>query len=288
MKVRDERPYVLRENVAQPYVPEERHDALAKHKCVVLPSNERGDMGGQPPLLHVMLKTLLALPLVRDMPLWTFPRLTLLSCDSCALRIRAKCPTVVKQKLLQRPVTVIEPQLRDLGSAGDRGNFWLDEERQRDLTIVETWVPLAASLLMLVALALLVRIERRARTKAQPPSPVGSPASRAGNPSELDIALDGTATVNAFSARTASDPSVRLQAALRLAPSTYQAGVVELAQHIRDGRVLSVDLSKMDYHAAARTVDFCSGSMSACAGWIFRMADDVIVLTPGKQAGHPK
>jgi FtsZ-interacting cell division protein YlmF len=51
-------------------------------------------------------------------------------------------------------------------------------------------------------------------------------------------------------------------------------------QNFREGRVVSIDLGKLDGREAVRLVDFCSGITAMDAGWIFRVTDKVIVLTP--------
>jgi FtsZ-interacting cell division protein YlmF len=97
---------------------------------------------------------------------------------------------------------------------------------------------------------------------------------------ELGSALESATTLNAYSIHTQNDPSVHLGAAVRFTPLDYQGSVYEIMQRFREGRVVSIDLGKMDSHQAARLVDFCSGMTAMGSGWIFRVTDSVIVLTP--------
>ncbi|MEV5541789.1 cell division protein SepF [Saccharopolyspora shandongensis] len=69
-------------------------------------------------------------------------------------------------------------------------------------------------------------------------------------------------------------------------PSEYQSAAREVLHQFRSGRVVSVDLRSMNYHSAARLVDFLSGMTASRSGWIFRITDDVIVLNPATSARH--
>jgi FtsZ-interacting cell division protein YlmF len=97
---------------------------------------------------------------------------------------------------------------------------------------------------------------------------------------ELNIALESATALNAYNVHAQNDPSVHLRAVVRFTPLDYEGSVHEVMQSFRQGRVVSIDLGKMDNHQAARLVDFCSGLTAADSGWIFHVADRVIVLTP--------
>jgi hypothetical protein len=97
---------------------------------------------------------------------------------------------------------------------------------------------------------------------------------------ELSIALESATKLNAYNVHAASDPSVHLGSARRFTPLDFQNSVGEIMEHFREGRVVSIDLGKMDGREAARLVDFCSGMTVMDSGWIFRVTDSVIVLTP--------
>ena len=113
----------------------------------------------------------------------------------------------------------------------------------------------------------------------------GDRFSRAGigfdrDSSELKSALDSAVTVNSFDVSAPNDPGVHLGSVFRMAPREYLASVAEVAARFAEGRVLSVDLANMEDHQAARFVDFCSGVVAARSGWIFRVTEKVIILTP--------
>jgi hypothetical protein len=104
--------------------------------------------------------------------------------------------------------------------------------------------------------------------------------ARTGVSDDLEMALDNAVALNSFNVHTGSDPSVRLQAVIRFAPSDFRSVVGEVARHFRTGRVISIDVANMEAKQAVRLVDFCSGMATMCNGWIFRVTDRVIVVTP--------
>jgi hypothetical protein len=105
---------------------------------------------------------------------------------------------------------------------------------------------------------------------------IGGGSTRSG---ELDAALDDAVAFNSFDIQSRVDPSVRLQAVIRFAPTDYGSVAREIAQHFRERAVISIDLAGMEQGQAVRLVDFCSGLALMCSGWIFRVTDRVIVLT---------
>jgi hypothetical protein len=143
-----------------------------------------------------------------------------------------------------------------------------------------TWGPsLILLLAVLLATWLILRISTRGFTgdKSIGANFVG-PTSR--NSGELGIALEAASSLNKYNVHAGNNPSVHLGTALRFVPLDYQNSVREILQGFREGRVLTIDLSKMDKHQAARLVDFCSGMAAAGSGWIYCVTESVIVLTP--------
>ena len=112
-------------------------------------------------------------------------------------------------------------------------------------------------------------------------SAVRPAALRSGSRRGLETSLDSATELNAFVPGVNQDNVAHLQDFLRLAPDSYQAAIPKISQQFRGGRAISVDLGRMDYHQAARLVDFCSGMTAFSSGWIFRVSDDVIILAPG-------
>ncbi|GLZ77749.1 hypothetical protein Afil01_25560 [Actinorhabdospora filicis] len=80
---------------------------------------------------------------------------------------------------------------------------------------------------------------------------------------------------------------MRLGAVVTIAPRDHRSPIAEISHHIRNGRVVSLDLSHMDERDVIRLVDFCSGLISGVSGWIFRVSDSVLLLTPGPTADSP-
>jgi FtsZ-interacting cell division protein YlmF len=145
---------------------------------------------------------------------------------------------------------------------------------------VQAWGP---TLVLLFAVLLAILAFQRAlkvRVLEQHNERTGYQIAASDSSNELNIALNDATTLNGFDITARNDPSVRLQVALRLTPSNYQTAAQDISQHFKSGRVVSIDLRKMDHHQAARLVDFCSGMTVNSSGWIFHVTDGVIVLTP--------
>jgi cell division inhibitor SepF len=102
------------------------------------------------------------------------------------------------------------------------------------------------------------------------------------DPESLRIALRFAEVINAYDASAFGDPRVHLGKIVRLAPAKYQDGVLEIQEHFRKGRVVSVDLGAMSNRDAARVVDFCSGLLCGRGGWLFRATGTVVILTPNE------
>lgn len=152
--------------------------------------------------------------------------------------------------------------------------------RDSVLVLVESFGPSLVLLMAVLLASLLIRktgIFRAAGFSAGAGGRTvigGSTRSR-----ELDAALDEAVAFNSFDVRSRVDPGVRLRAVVRFAPTDYGSVAREIAQHFRERAVISIDLAGMEQGQAVRLVDFCSGMVLMCSGWIFRVTDRVIVLT---------
>jgi FtsZ-interacting cell division protein YlmF len=104
--------------------------------------------------------------------------------------------------------------------------------------------------------------------------------SRGQSITALRVALKCAESINAYDVATLNNPHIHLGKVVRLAPTGYQDGAIEISGHFKDGQVVSVDLSLMHTDQAARLVDFCSGMLAGTSGWLFRATERVIVLTP--------
>lgn len=147
---------------------------------------------------------------------------------------------------------------------------------------VDIWGP---SLILLFAVLLIIWLIQRGwksgfigqwLTQA-PPTALSSR-----NIEELSVALKGAAELNGYNVHTRSNPSVHLEQVVRFTPLEFRTCVSEIMQRFQEGNVVSIDLGQMDSHQAARLVNFCSGMTAITSGWIFRVTDNVIVLTPLK------
>jgi|SRR2546429_3267341 len=103
---------------------------------------------------------------------------------------------------------------------------------------------------------------------------------RAGDAAELEAAIASAIALNSYEVSAPNDPMVRLQAVVRFAPMDYESIVGEIAGCFRVKNVMSIDMVNMRAAQAARLVDFCSGMAAMYSGWIFRVTDTVIVVTP--------
>jgi FtsZ-interacting cell division protein YlmF len=146
--------------------------------------------------------------------------------------------------------------------------------------VVAAWLP---SLVLLLAVLLAARFFQKARLSENPgkrSSLTRHTVSATGDSNELVIALENAATLNAYDVNASTDPRVHLGAALRFTPLEYRVAAQEIMQHFKDGNVISIDLNNMSRREAARLIDFCSGMTAVSSGWLFRVTDSVIVLTP--------
>lgn len=96
----------------------------------------------------------------------------------------------------------------------------------------------------------------------------------------LEESLRQAIAANPFLVDRHYSPLVALDEVSRYSPVDYEASVRDLSEAYRVGRSISVDLRRLDSRNASRLVDFCSGMTAGSAGWIFRIADLVIVVTP--------
>lgn len=149
------------------------------------------------------------------------------------------------------------------------------DEREISLTTLTEWGPTLV-ILLAVLLAGLIGL-RIAGVRTRPAYPFL--ASERGT-NALRVALNFAESINAYDVASLNDPHIHLGEIVRLAPTRYQDGAVEIPRHFKDGHVVSVDLGLMSVNHAARLVDFCSGMLAGTSGWLFRATDRVIVLTP--------
>lgn len=97
---------------------------------------------------------------------------------------------------------------------------------------------------------------------------------------KLTSALDSATTLNTFNVHDHTAPKVRLQQAVKVSPGSYDAATHELLQCFLEDKIIAVDLQYLNSDQSGRVVDFCSGATAIRSGWIFRITDTVIVITP--------
>lgn len=97
---------------------------------------------------------------------------------------------------------------------------------------------------------------------------------------QLEEALSEAAALNPYRVGSSAAVGVPLGDAGRYAPSEYATAVRDLSEWYKGNTVISIDLKHLERRDAIRLVDFCSGMAAAKSGWVFRVAEYVIVLTP--------
>lgn len=147
----------------------------------------------------------------------------------------------------------------------------------RMLSSVQAWVP---ALIVFFVVAVTIFAFSHIRSVPEKNSFVDHSWPVMGDSAILDISLSSAERMNAYSALSGGDPSVRLKEVARYAPSDYQSAVGEVSIKFREGRVVVIDLNRMDPSQAARLVDFCSGMAAFSGGWIYRLTERSFALTP--------
>ncbi|HEY0636552.1 MAG TPA: cell division protein SepF [Pseudonocardiaceae bacterium] len=96
---------------------------------------------------------------------------------------------------------------------------------------------------------------------------------------QLSLALDDAVALCPFDAGIAG-PDVYLSGMVRLTPTSYMDAVHEVSRHFSDGRSVSIDFGRLEGRQAVRLIDFSMGLAAGGSGWILRVAESVLVLTP--------
>lgn len=146
--------------------------------------------------------------------------------------------------------------------------------------VVDAWGPALIFLLAVLLLVWLVQVAWKHGLINGWPRQASPTVSGSRNLEELRVSLKSAAELNAYSVHARNNPSVYLEKAVRFTPQDFQTSVSKIMECFQGGRVVSIDLGQMDSHQAARLVNFCSGMTAISSGWIFRVTDNVIVLTP--------
>lgn len=142
------------------------------------------------------------------------------------------------------------------------------------------WVPLVVSI---ITIAFAARILRSVKVDSNRNHYSNSwrSAISASKSSSLGAAIEDALSLNSFSTNSINSPGVRLQSIVRFAPHDFSSAAGAICRNFRDGNVISIDMGTMEHSQASRLVDFVSGMTGVTSGSIFRITDNVIVLTPG-------
>ena len=148
------------------------------------------------------------------------------------------------------------------------------------LTLVQALGPTIVLLLAVFLAAWLIRQHWIVNDMDHKPGNLRNPESVRLVSGDLNTALDQALALNSYDVHSQHDPSIRLGTVVKLAPTDYESVARDISQRFRQRETLSIDLVDMEDNQAVRLIDFCSGMVVACSGWIFRVADRVIVLSP--------
>ncbi|MGW4155175.1 cell division protein SepF [Micromonospora chersina] len=96
---------------------------------------------------------------------------------------------------------------------------------------------------------------------------------------DLQKSLDEAVNGNRFQTGRNGPQRFQLDGVIRVSPLEYRTATVDIAEALKQGRVVSIDFSAMQAYEAARLADFCNGLAVISGSWIFRMAENVIVIT---------
>ncbi|SCL50211.1 Protein of unknown function [Micromonospora yangpuensis] len=140
---------------------------------------------------------------------------------------------------------------------------------------------LLVSLVFLAALAVLLAV---LVVVMRPPTPVAvrrfSPVCSSDHSSDLERSLDEALAATRYQAGRGGSPGVHLGEVLRLKPVNFRESLPQVAEAIRAGRVVSLDLSLVGSYDAMCLVIYCHGLCSGLGSWIYRLAEEVIVICP--------
>ena len=149
------------------------------------------------------------------------------------------------------------------------------------LQTIATILLLTFSVVIAAVAIRLLKVAEPLNQARQPIEPRTTGLHRAPVGDSLKKTIDEAVKLNAAASARNPDPLVRLQSAVRISPISFPVAVADISKSLREGRAVSIDLSTLDPRQASRLVDFCSGATSMCSGWIFRMTETAIILTPG-------
>lgn len=142
--------------------------------------------------------------------------------------------------------------------------------RDRLLEFMMAFAVLLAALAIAILVTFLVRGAGRVQ-RAYTSSPFGQSGA-------LDHALDEAAKLNPFSPGVHGGITPRIN--VRYMPRMYEAALGEIKRQYTIGNAISIDFMRLDQRQAVRLADFCSGLASGSSGWIFRVTETAIILTP--------
>lgn len=142
--------------------------------------------------------------------------------------------------------------------------------------LIQHWGP---SVLLVTSLTLLLSAIR-SKPRSPEPIEVRSNQTAPRRTTSKEGALEDIRRTSPYSLADHGGPNIRLGDVSRFTPSDYRSSIVAISERFKEGRVISIDLSKLEESEAVRLIDFCSGMLSFSSGWFFQMTKNVIILVP--------
>jgi hypothetical protein len=109
----------------------------------------------------------------------------------------------------------------------------------------------AISLILLLTVILTVRVMHRSPGRVDSTAWFIDAVHRGID--ELDVAIGGATEFNSFHPDLNSGDGVAFSAMVRLTPTKFEPVIAEVTRHIREGRIISLDLRKIERHQAGET-----------------------------------
>ncbi|MFG3552968.1 cell division protein SepF [Micromonospora sp. NPDC047557] len=98
---------------------------------------------------------------------------------------------------------------------------------------------------------------------------------------QVDVVIDNLAKMYPYRVSQGEAPGMDMSEPVRCRPRLYGEAVIQISAHYRRGRTVSLDCGGLPQGEVIRVADFCSGLSASSGGWVLRVADFVVLLTPG-------
>ncbi|WP_442931525.1 cell division protein SepF [Micromonospora sp. NBC_00330] len=98
---------------------------------------------------------------------------------------------------------------------------------------------------------------------------------------QVDVALESLAKMYPYRVSQGDASVMDMTEPVRCRPQFHSEAIIQISAHYRRGRTVSLDCGGLPRGEIIRVADFCSGLSASSGGWVLRVADLVLLLTPG-------